>query len=393
MKIAYLCDISPDHVNPYSGGNARIFRALSDHAEVTVLPQGWGMAEPVHRAIYGLSDAAQLRLRWRAHLALARIIAAPLNRMIAEGDFDVVFGAYSFQSLSRIAAGPHHARQNPRAPLMVYTSDATPTVYKQSRIGKAFGSSPVTRLLIDPLTLRAEHRIFSSLDLMLCPSPWLRDRAQALYDLAPGVAHVLPWGANVDDPGVSVAPPPLAPGAPLNLLVIGRDWVAKGGPVAFETMQTLRTRGVDARLTVIGATPPALHGNENVTLLGPLDKGRPEEERLFHRTLASAHFLIQPSFESYGFAFCEAAAYGLPSLCLDIGGVPVRDGVTGHPLPADAAPSDFTDVVMRHLADPAGYAALRASSRTTFESSLNWDAWAKSAIALMASRLKRPAAR
>ena len=163
--------------------------------------------------------------------------------------------------------------------------------------------------------------------------------------------------------------------------------------VQLRTMQTLRTRGVDARLTVIGATPPALHGNENVTLLGPLDKGRPEEERLFHRTLASAHFLIQPSFESYGFAFCEAAAYGLPSLCLDIGGVPVRDGVTGHPLPAGAAPSDFADVVMRHLADPAGYAALRASSRTAFESSLNWDAWAKSAIALMASRLKRPAAR
>jgi len=379
MKIAYLCDISPEHVHPYSGGNARIYNALSAHADVTVLPQGWGLAEPVRRAIYQLSDGAQLRLRWRAHLALARLIAAPLNRQIARGGYDAVFCAYSFQSLSRIAAPP--------GVLKVFTSDATPTVYKRSEIGQSFGSSRITRTILDPLTFRAERRIFKALDLMLCPSAWLKREAEALYGLPPGVAHVLPWGANIEDPGPQSPPPPPSRNAPLQLLLIGRDWFAKGGPLAFDTMKALRARGIDARLTVIGATPPDFHRNEHVTVLGPLDKSEREQAARFRAALTSAHFLIQPSFESFGFAFCEAAAYGLPSLCLDIGGIPVREGVTGHLLPSGSGPEAFADVVMRHLDNPEGYAALRASSRSASELTLNWQAFAQSAIALMQQRI------
>ena len=375
LKIAYLCDISPEHVHPYSGGNARIYRALSERAEVTVLPQDWGMAEPVRRAIYATSDGAQLRLRWRAHLALAPIIAGPINRALRDGGFDVLFGAYSFQSLSHVAP--------PSGCIKVYSSDATPSVYKNSQIGQEYGSSMLARHLLDPLTLRAERRVLNALDLMLCPSDWLKREAEALYGLPPGLAQVLPWGANIDDPGP--APPPPAPGtdARLDLLIIARDWFAKGGPDAFQTMTELRGRGLDARLTVIGCTPPRAHINAHVTQLGPLDKSKPEEAARFATALRRAHFLMQPSFESYGFAYCEAAAYGLPSLCHDVGGVPVRDGITGHPLPASATPGDFADVVMRYIADPAAYLALRASARAEFETRLNWPAWADAAIALM----------
>lgn len=375
LKIAYLCDISPKHKQPYSGGNARIFSALSERADVTLLPRHWGHAEPIRQAIYGLSDGLQLRLRWRAHLALARIIAAPVNRALREGHFDVVFGAYSFQSLSRVTPPP--------GCLKVYSSDATPTVYKRSEIGDIYRAPLLTRLLLDPITLRAERRVLNSLDLMLCPSQWLKREADALFNLPAGRAHVIPWGANVDDPGL--APPPPAPTAdrPIELLIVGRDWFAKGGPEAFEAMNLLRARGVDARLTVIGATPPDFHINQHVTLLGALDKSRPDDAARFTAALRSAHFLMQPSVESYGFAFCEAAAFGLPSLCREVGGIPVRDGISGHPLPANATAVDFADVVMRYLTDPAGYLALRASSRAEYETRLNWPAWADAAIALM----------
>jgi len=379
LKIAYLCDISPKHKQPYSGGNARIFKALSERADVTLLPRHWGRVELLRQAIYGLPDGMQLRIRWRAHLALARIIAAPVNRALRDGHFDVVFGAYSFQSLSRVLPPP--------GCLKVYSSDATPSVYKRSEIGDIYRSPLLTRLLLDPISLRAERRVMNSLDLMICPSQWLKREAEALYDLPPNLAHVIPWGANVDDPGL--APPPPAPSidTPLDLLIIGRDWFAKGGPEAFETMNILRARGVDARLTVVGCTPPEFHINEYVTALGALDKSKPDEAARLDSALRSAHFLMQPSVESYGFAFCEAAAYGLPSLCRNIGGVPVRDGITGHPLPANAEPTDFADVVMRYLSDSKRYFALRASARADYEARLNWPAWADATIALMHEKL------
>lgn len=379
LKIAYLCDIHPEHVNPYSGGNHRIHAALSQRADVTTLPQDWGTLEPVRRAINALSDAAQLRLRWRTHLALARRIAARNNRLLRSGGFDVIFGAYSFQSMSRIKPPP--------GALSVFTSDATPTVYKRSEIGQAFGSSWVSRHLLDPLTLRAERRIFSDIDLLLWPSEWIEREARALYDLPPAKAHVLPWGANVPDPGKAPAPAAPGPGTPLELLIIGRDWFAKGGPMAFDTMKALRARGHDARLTVIGCTPPEFHMSEQVTLTGPLDKGKPADAARFDAALRGAHLLIQPSVESFGFAFCEAAAYGLPALAYDIGGVPVRDGISGQRLARAASPEDFADVVEKLVAVPARYAALRESARSEYETRLNWDAWADAALALIEERL------
>ena len=84
LRIAYLCDISPLDRNLYSGGNARIHDALRRHAgEVTILPVTWGMAEPARRLIHALPEVANLRMRWRTHLALSRLTGAAVRRALA----------------------------------------------------------------------------------------------------------------------------------------------------------------------------------------------------------------------------------------------------------------------------------------------------------------------
>ncbi|MEN9061359.1 glycosyltransferase [Ponticoccus litoralis] len=140
-------------------------------------------------------------------------------------------------------------------------------------------------------------------------------------------------------------------------------------------MTALRDSGIDARLTVIGCTPPEAHRSEHVTVHPQLNKAVPEELHRFEAAIAAAHFLVQPSYESYGFAFCEASAMGLPALCLRVGGVPVRDGVNGHALPPGATPGDFAALIRRYLDDAPAYAALCASARREYEVRLNWDAW------------------
>lgn len=193
MRIAYLCDISPEHAQPYSGGNARIYNALRAHVgEVDILGQGWGAAEPLRRAIHALPDGVNLRLRWRVHLALARIIARQTAQELAQKRYDVVFGAYSVQSL----AGLHL----PYPMLKAFTADATFSVYKRSEVGQSFGSSVLSRRLLDPLTLRAERKIYRGLDVALWPSDWLKREADALYGLRADQSLVVPWGANIDTP-------------------------------------------------------------------------------------------------------------------------------------------------------------------------------------------------
>ena len=369
LRIAYLCDQSPEDRHSYSGGNARLLAALRDHVgDVTVLGTGWHAAQPARQVIEALPDPVTIRARWRAHLALGRIISRGVANELRQGQYDVLFCAYSFHSLYRLRL--------PYPMVTSYTSDATPTTYKRSKVGQAFGSFLKVSRLIDPLILRAERQVFQATDLLFWPSEWLKSAADPLYDLDPERSLVVPWGANIADPGPPAAPPRLETGAHLHLLILGRDWFAKGGPVAFETMERLRALGHDARLTVIGCTPPEFHRNAHVTVHAHLDKSKPDERATLDACLKSAHFMVMASFESYGFAFCEASAYGLPSLCLKVGGVPVREGVNGHAIPANGdSVAAFTTLITGYLQDPAAYHRLRATSRQEYETRLNWRVW------------------
>lgn len=368
LKIAYLCDITPLDPNLYSGGNARMYQALQRHAgEVTILSNSWHLAEPLRRLMHALPEALNLRLRWRLHLALGRIIAGGVQRDLRKGDFDVLFCAYSFQSLAGL--------RTPPGMITAFTADATPTIYKQSEVGQSFGSYLSASRYLDPWVARHEARIMAQTDLLFWPTEWLREGSEHLLGVPKGKAHVIPWGANIAPVAEQTTTAPLAAGQPIKLLFVGRDWFAKGGPLAREVLQDLRARGHDARLTVIGATPPDDHISDGMQIVGGLDKAIPDQMAQFEAQFRAAHFLINPSFESYGFAYCEAAAYGLPALSLKVGGVPVREGINGHAFAPDASPARFADRIEHYVQNPERHADLRRTSRLEYDTRLNWDAW------------------
>ena len=376
-KIAYLCDLPPQDPLTYSGGNARICKALQDHVgDVTVLDPGWGRLDPLRRAMQALPERITMRALWRAQLALAPLIAPAIHRQLIRGRYDVLFGAYAFHALAGLRLPP--------GLFSVYTSDATPTTYKRSEVGRSFGSYMRLSRLADPMILRAERRVFSRMDLLAWPTEWLKSGADDLYGLDPARSVVVPWGANVPDPQPSDVPPALSRGAPVRFVLLGRDWQAKGGPLVMDTLRHLRAEGIEARLDVIGTQPP--EADPHVTAHGLLDKSDPAQMARFASVMRQAHFLFQPSFESYGFAFCEASAHGLPSLCLRIGGIPVREGVNGHALPLGAGPADFAARIAAYLDAPQDHAALRRSARREYEERLNWDAWGRRIDALLTDR-------
>jgi D-inositol-3-phosphate glycosyltransferase len=376
LKIAYLSDFDASDPTLYSGGNAAMLRALRAQGNgVTVISQSWGLAEPLRRAVLGAPEGLSIRARWRLHLALARVIARRANAELAQARYDVLFCAYSFHSLSRLSL--------PYPMVTAFSSDATPTIYKASQVGQSYGSWFAPSRLLDPAIERAERRVFSGLDLALWPSDWLTGAVNTRYGLDPARSRTIPWGANIADPGPGTPAPAIRPGHPVEILLVGRDWEAKGGVITAETVALLRARGVDARLTVIGCTPPDTISRKALTVRPYLDKSNPAELAVLQTAFRDAHFLLMPSFESYGFAFCEASAYGLPSLCLDAGGVPVWNGENGHALPIGATAGDFAALVQRYIDNPAAHAALCQKARRVYEQKLNWDAWGRAATRAM----------
>ena len=379
LKIAYLSDEPPGDRWSHSGGNARILAALERHAgEVTVLPVHWFAAEPLRRAVQALPEALAIRVRWRLQLLAAPLIARGLARELARDRFDVLFCSYAFQALA--------ALRTPYPLLRVFSSDATPSSFRRSALGERFGSYLSASRLLDPLIRRAEGRVLRGNDLNLWPSDWQKRQADALFSLAPECSLVVPWGANID-----TAPPPRDPALPgpgeaLELLFLGRDWEAKGGPLALQVLARLNDGGTPARLTIIGCSPPEPLPAQ--TELHPfIDKTRPEGAALLAALFGRAHFMLMPSFESYGFAFCEASAHGLPVLCLDVGGVPVTEGVNGFALPAGSSADAFAGLIRRQIADAGAYGALRENARARYRRVLNWDAWGERVAGLLHARL------
>ena len=372
MKIAYLCDISPMETWGYSGGNSNMYRALCDQFDdVHILENSWGWAEPLRHLVNALPEAITLRARWRLHLLFGPIIAKNVARQLAKDKYDVLFCPYSFHSLAGLKL--------PYEMTTVYTSDATPTSYKRSSIGAAFGSYFSASRILDPLILRVEKRVFGAVSLALWPSKWMENLAKELFAITAPQSQVVPWGANLPDKDIAYSGddrPDMQ--KTVRLLLVGRDWFAKGGATSFAVLEALMEKGIPARLDVVGCMPPDEHRNENVKVHGLLSKSDPVEFQKFMDLYQNAHFMVMPSFESYGFAFCEASAFGLPSLCMDIGGVPVVDGVNGFAFPPEANVDAYVDCILEHRNDAKKYNALSKSARAYYETHLNWGAWARS---------------
>ena len=370
LNIAYLCDASPLDRNMYSGGNAQMYQALCKHAgNVSILSPSWSLAEPVRRLMHKLPVGLNLRLRWRLHLALASFSAATVRRELRKQRFDALFCAYSLQSLGGL---------RPPYPIVTaFTSDATNSVFRASDLGAMHGTRFFGQVM-DPWIETRERRILRQVDLLFWPSAWIKSAADDRYGLRTEASRLVPWGANTPSIVPRATPQDLRPGQPVRLLFVGRAWMAKGGPLAVEVTRALRARGIDAKLTVIGCRPDGYEQDDAVEMVGPLDKSVPEDAAILARAYQAAHFFLMPSHDSYGFAFCEASAHGVPSLCLRVGGVPVRDGVNGYAFRPGTPPDVFAETVERFLNNPDSYHALSLSTREEYETTLNWDSWGRS---------------
>ena len=382
LKIAYLCDHSPKLTWSHSGGNTRLYNALQKHVgDVTILSNSWGAVNCVRKLVEKLPLSINLRARFRIHLLLSRIIARHVAKELAKGEYDVLFCPYAYFCLANLKL--------PYPIVTVFSSDSTYWAYKYSKVGAAFGSFFSFSRMFDSAIFRAEREVYRSTDLCLWPSSWIKRSADTLYGLSESQSHMVHWGANIAPPDESSLRIQNPITDEVKLLLVGRDWVPKGGPAVVKILLALQSQGVRAHLTVVGCTPPESDMHENMTVYPQLNKEDPSEYATFTNLYRTSHLFVMPSYEAYGFAFCEASAYGLPSICLDVGGVPVKDGVNGRQLPDGASTEDFVKIITEYTNNAEKYQALRESTRGYYEEHLHWDAWGRKTRDLMIEAISK----
>ena len=215
--------------------------------------------------------------------------------------------------------------------------------------------------------------------LAIYASEWAAQTAITHYGADPAKVKVVPFGANIEDEKTLDEIKVLVESRSTEvckLLLLGVDWLRKGGNVAFKVAQELNASGLKTELTVVGCQP-LVEGPlpDFVKPLGFISKSTPEGKQRISQLIAESHFLILPSqAECYGIVFCEANALAVPCLATKVGGIPtiIKDDLNGKLFVKDAEISEYCAYISYTFSNYSAYKNLALSSFHEYQSRLNW---------------------
>lgn len=160
---------------------------------------------------------------------------------------------------------------------------------------------------------------------------------------------------------------------PIKLLLVGRDYHRKGVDIAISITQLLNQRGINTELRIVGLDGD---GTESVKFMGLYNKTVQSELDGYIGNYQWANFLLHPArFEAAGIVPSEAAAFGVPTLTNNAGGLgtTVKDGVSGVVFPKDSPAEDYANQIIEFIHHPESYRRLVKSTRERYDKELNWN--------------------
>lgn len=358
LRLGFMTAHNPYNRNSFSGTVSYMKRGLEARDDVELVVTG-GHAPPQTGLLGKIRRRVQGRPEFRFDAGEYR-------------DLDAVIAPVASHLVAQYAAEI--------TPPIYLVTDATPAFLRE------FYNRPVAadKEAVEARALKgAAHVVYSS--------QYMAARAVTEYDaLTPERAHAMPFGINLDRLPESVPDKP--PLEPLRLLFIGQDWSRKGGAYALGALEQLRARGVAARLTVIGSSSPEADADNDVEVLGYLDKNLPQDAERLTRALEEAHVFILPTrADCTPMVVAEANSYGCPVLISDVGGVGslMEEGRNGRMMPLEAEAEAWAEAILSLVADADDYRRLSRSSFEHAHARLTWQAWSDSMVGLIRETVTR----
>jgi glycosyltransferase involved in cell wall biosynthesis len=230
--------------------------------------------------------------------------------------------------------------------------------------------------------------------LALFSSDWAARSAMELYGASKEKIKVVSFGANIDKHNTLEEVRDMLKTRPrdkVKLLFLGKEWYRKGGDIVLNAAKALHAAGQPVELNIVGCQPPSYEEiPPYVNCLGYISKRTPEGMARISNLLGSSHFLFLPSrAEACAIAFCEASAFGLPTLTSYVGGIPtvIKDNINGMKFALDADPKVYCDYIMNLMQNYSRYEEMALASFHEYDSRLNWRAAALEAKKLIAEIL------
>lgn len=294
------------------------------------------------------------------HPAISKMYDSYLNNKLRGIDYDCVIG---FESL-----------------YLSYMKTDKPILYRTDGVFHSMVNyyiKNVPQSMIKQGDIVEEKTLMKS-TYVLFPSQWVYDETRKYYSkVDTSKLKIIESGANIpyvdeklikDKHGNDV----------LNLLFIGSDPVRKGVDVAINCVKCLNEEyRRKSCLTIIGGDFDFVE-KPYINYVGRINKNNANDAERFKNYFINADFLLFPTkAECAGIVSCEAAAYGVPVLAYNTGGVSsyVIDGKNGHVFDLSATGNDFAEYI--HNLSDIDQIKMSEYARHLYETKFNWDVWGK----------------
>ncbi|MFV0470366.1 MAG: glycosyltransferase family 4 protein [Dysgonomonas sp.] len=229
--------------------------------------------------------------------------------------------------------------------------------------------------------LELDQAAIDSSQLAIFASNWAADSAINSYGASPEKVKVVPFGANLDiEPAFEdIRESVIRRDTNIcKIIFFGVDWERKGGDIVFNTVKELISVGLKCELHIIGLDqlPTEVESAPFVYKHGFISKATSNGLKTIESILKDCHFLFMPSkAEAYGLVYCEASAYGLPSIATKTGGITtiIKDDQNGFTFPLDTKPCVYADYIYQIFTNKKIYEELALSSYNEYRSRLNWE--------------------
>lgn len=215
-----------------------------------------------------------------------------------------------------------------------------------------------------------ERDVYSRLTGIFVMSSWLAASFTNDFGMPAGKVHVVGAGMNIRELPALPARDFSRP----RFLLVGKDFVRKGGPFLLEAFRSVRKQVADAELVIVG---PTLELQEpGVICAGFLSKSNPSDVVKLHELFLSATAVVLPSvYEPFGISLTEGMAYGLPCIAADRCAMPeiVRHGESGLVVPAENSAA-LAAAMLDLATSPDTAAEMGRKGRMRAEADFTWDA-------------------
>lgn len=366
LRIAYLTVGRADDVHEWSGLNAAIRAALIEQGCVVQNVDQLGVSYPIH-----LRARKKLLAYFGSTYALERApYAAEQRSRAASAKLAVLDGVDAIVTPSTMAV----SNLDNALPVALW-ADAT---FHALRVTYPEYANYAPQSIDEGE--RLERAALGRATLLCYASRWAADDAVRYYGVPEHKVRVIEFGANAASPftgeGEAAECATARGWNPVKLAFVGVDWQRKGGPLAVEIVSRLNAGGLPAVLTVIGCeVPPAVSVLPFVRPLGFLSKKHAADRARLHDVLRTSHLLLMPTLaECFGLVFAEAAAFAVPSISRDVGGVgsAIVHGRSGLLLAADAGADAYCAAIRDLVTEPPRYYAMCAEAYRDYRQRLNW---------------------